>query len=80
MTEEKSVEYAPYMPSCGTEMIQFMSDFCDKCADPDEVLLYEKQEGSGCRLIIVATAENKQPEPWVIKEGAAHCLDFRKAE
>ena len=72
-----SVEYPPYMPSCGAEMMQFYANFCDQCADPDEVLWNEKQEGSGCKFIIEATAESKQPEPWVIKGGCACCLNFR---
>ena len=74
-----SVEYPPYMPTCGTEMIQFCSNFCDNCADPDESLWNEKQEGSGCKFIIEATAEDKQPEPWVVKDGKAHCLNFRRS-
>lgn len=73
----QNVDYPPYMPSCGTEMAQFYTDFCDICSDPDEVLWSSKQEGSGCKFIIEATAENKQPKPWVIKNGAACCLNFR---
>ena len=60
-------------------MIQFCADFCDKCTDPAEVLWNEKQEGTGCKFIIEATAENKRPEPWVIKDGRACCLNFRAA-
>lgn len=73
----QNVEYQPYMPSRGTEMMQFYANFCDQCSDPDEVLWNEKHEGAGCKFIIEATAESKQPEPWVIKDGCACCLNFR---
>lgn len=73
----KSVNYDPYLPSCGTEMMQFYSDFCDKCQNPEETAWVTNQEGSGCPLIIQATAMNEQPEPWVIKDGKAYCLNFR---
>jgi hypothetical protein len=72
-----SLKFEPYMPSCGMEMAQFYTDFCDKCRDPDEVKWNEDNTGTGCKFIIEATAEDKRPEPWVIKDGKACCLSFR---
>lgn len=69
--------YAPFLPSCGFEMMQFYSDFCEKCLNPDEIAWREGEIPPGCHLIVQATAENKQPIDWVVKDGAACCLHFQ---
>jgi len=67
----------PYLPSCGTEMMQFYMDFCDKCQNPDELAWTQNDIAPGCPLIIQATAMNEQPEPWVVEDGHAKCLNFQ---
>ena len=70
--------YAPYLPSCGFEMMQFYSDWCDKCGNPAELDWQINENPPGCPLIIEATAENKQPAAWVVKDGKPCCLDFQR--
>jgi hypothetical protein len=69
----------PYLPSNGTEMCQFYENYCSRCQSPDELLWLDKEEGSGCKYIIEATAENKQPEPWIIgDDGYGMCKEFKE--
>jgi hypothetical protein len=70
----------PFMPSCGFEMMQFYLDFCDKCQCPEELAWVNNEEPPGCPLIVQATAMNEQPAPWVVKDGEACCLDFKRKD
>jgi len=70
-----------YRPSCGTEGLDFMAKFCDRCEyDKDfyETLMAE----DGCPIIAKAMTHNvndpKYPKEWTYKKGSPICTKFKK--
>lgn len=68
----------PYLPSNGTERMQFYDNWCDRCQNPAELAWVNDDIPPGCPYIVQAMAMNEQPEVWVIKDGEACCTAFEE--
>lgn len=67
----------PYRPSNGTEGMDFMAQFCDRCRRDAN---YDNGKGPGCQILAASMAyqfgESGYPPEWIEDEQGSRCTAF----